>query len=301
MKGYFCMGQNPAGGGINAGLHRAGLRNLDWLVVADWFETETATFWKNDPTGPPPADIRTEVFFIPAAGSPEKDGTLTNTQRLLQWHHKAMDPPGDCRSDAWFVYNLGKRLKELYAGSTRPEDQPLLHLTWDYDFTANPRSSPTGRRAGSSASPTSSGSSARSTGTRSTRSTRPPASPARSAGFSEFKDDGSTACGCWIYSGVFPEHGRNRAAERKRSDNPIQPGLGFRLAAQPPGHVQPGLGRPRGAALVGAEEADLVGRGEGDAGSAPTSPTSSPTSPRATGRRRTRWAWMRSTATSRSS
>src|SRR4029079_14947790 len=78
------------------------------------------------------AEVKTEVFFIPAAAAPEKDGTLTNTQRLLQWHNKALDPPDDCRSDAWFVYQLGKRLKELYAGSTDPKDQSLLTLTWDY-------------------------------------------------------------------------------------------------------------------------------------------------------------------------
>ena len=72
-------------------------------------------------TAPPPADIKTEVFFIPAAAAPEKEGSLTNTQRLLQWHDKALDPLGDCRSDAWFLYNLGKRLKQLYAGSTDPQ------------------------------------------------------------------------------------------------------------------------------------------------------------------------------------
>ena len=118
VKGYFLAGQNPAGGGPNAGLHRAGLRNLEWLVVLDWFETESAVFWKNDPNGPPPSQIGTEVFFIPAAAAQEKEGSLTNTQRLIQWHRKAIDPSGDCRSDAWFFYNLGKRLKQLYAGST---------------------------------------------------------------------------------------------------------------------------------------------------------------------------------------
>src|SRR3989440_3433558 len=139
VKGYFLFGQNPGGGGPNAGLHRAGLRNLDWLVVLDWFETESAVFWKSDPTGPPPADVRTEVFFIPAAAAPEKEGSLTNTQRVLQWHGKAIDPLGDSRSDAWFIYNLGKRLKALYAGSADPRDQPLLELTWDYDFDERPR------------------------------------------------------------------------------------------------------------------------------------------------------------------
>ena len=126
LKGYFLFGQNPGGGGLNAGLHRAGLRNLEWLVVVDWFETESVTFWKNDPGAPPPSEIKTEVFVLPAAANPETDGTLTNTQRLLQWHCKAIDPPGDCRSDSWFVYNLGKRLRRLYAGSTDPKDQPLL-------------------------------------------------------------------------------------------------------------------------------------------------------------------------------
>src|SRR5438874_1414204 len=92
VKGYFLFGQNPGGGGPNAGLHRAGLRNLDWLVVLDWFETESAVFWKNDPNGPRPAEIKTEVFFIPAAASPEKEGSLTNTQRMPPWPDKAIDP-----------------------------------------------------------------------------------------------------------------------------------------------------------------------------------------------------------------
>src|SRR3984885_2701727 len=107
VKGYFLAGQNPAGGGPNAGLHRAGLRNLEWLVVLDWFETESATFWKSDRNAPPPSEIGTEVFFIPAAAAQEKEGSLTQTQRLIQWHKKAIDPSGDCRSDAWFFYNLG--------------------------------------------------------------------------------------------------------------------------------------------------------------------------------------------------
>ncbi len=78
------LGQNPAAGGPNAGLVRAGLRKLKWLVVADWFETDTATFWKNDPTGPPPEEIGTEVFFIPAA-------TVAGKGRLAH-QHPAPDP-----------------------------------------------------------------------------------------------------------------------------------------------------------------------------------------------------------------
>ncbi len=227
MTGYMVFGQNPAGGGMNAGLQRAGLRNLDWLVVADWFETETAVFWKDDPNAPPPKEIKTEVFFIPAAGSPEKEGTLTNTQRLLQWHNKAMDPPGDCRSDAWFVYQLGKKLKEQYAGSTDPRDLPLLNLTWEYDYTEEPKL-PDGTTSRIHGEPDVERILQEVNGYKVAETDPRTGRPALLPGFWELKADGSTACGCWIYSGVFPEPGRNRANERKRTPgNPVEPEWGF--------------------------------------------------------------------------
>ncbi len=232
VKGYFLFGQNPGGGGPNAGLHRAGLRQLDWLVVADWFEIESAVFWQSDPSGPPPSEIKTEVFFLPAAAAPEKEGSLTNTQRMLQWHEKALDPLGDCRTDAWFVYNLGRRLKELYAGSTDPRDQPLLRLTWNYDFAERPRL-PDGTLSRIEGEPDLemvlqeiNGYESASPAGRAGQGT-PLGSRRLLSGFAELKDDGSTACGCWIYSGVFPELGRNRARERNRTDNPLQPEWGF--------------------------------------------------------------------------
>jgi formate dehydrogenase major subunit len=226
IKGYFLFGQNPGGGGPNAGLHRAGLRNLDWLVVADWFEIESAVFWKSDPNAPPPDQIKTEVFFLPAAAAPEKEGSLTNTQRMLQWHDKAVDPLGDSRSDAWFLYNLGKRLKELYAGSTDPRDQALLHLTWDYDFEEQPRL-PDGTLSRIKGEPDLEKVLQEINGYKLDEVDPRTGRPHLLSGFSELKDDGSTACGCWIYTGVFPESGRNRARERKRTDNPLQPEWGF--------------------------------------------------------------------------
>jgi formate dehydrogenase major subunit len=226
VKGYFLTGQNPAGGGPNAGLHRAGLRNLDWLVVLDWFETESAVFWKNDPNAPPPSDIKTEVFFIPVAAAPEKEGSLTNTQRLLQWHNKAVDPSGDRRSDAWFLYNLGKRLKQLYADSTDSKDQPLLNLTWDYDFDEPPRL-PDGTLSRIEGEPDLEKVLMEMNGYRLDEADPHTGRPRLVSGFSELKDDGTTACGCWVYSGVFPEPGRNRANERKITDDPFQPDWGF--------------------------------------------------------------------------
>jgi formate dehydrogenase major subunit len=226
VQGYFVFGQNPAGGGPNAVLHRAGLRNLDWLVVADWFETETALFWKDDPTGPPASEVKTEVFFIPAAAAPEKDGSFTNTQRLLQWHDKALDPPGDCRSDSWFVYNLGKRLKKLYADSTDPRDDPIEHLTWDYDHDHPPRL-PDGSISHIEGEPDVEKVLQEVNGHNLKEIDPHTGKPRLLGGFSELKDDGSTACGCWIYSGVFPEPGRNRARDRRLTDNPVQPEWGF--------------------------------------------------------------------------
>jgi formate dehydrogenase major subunit len=226
VKGYFLFGQNPGGGGPNAGLHRAGLRNLDWLVVLDWFEIESAVFWKSDPTGPPPADIKTEVFLLPAAAAPEKEGSLTNTQRILQWHHKALDPLGDSRSDAWFIYKLGKRLKDLYAGSTDPKDQPLLNLTWDYDYDEPPRL-PDGTLSRIEGEPDLEKILQEINGYKVNEIDPATGEPKLVSGFAELKDDGSTACGCWIYSGVFPTPDRNRSKDRRHTDNPLQPEWGF--------------------------------------------------------------------------
>jgi len=220
VKGLFLFGQNPAGGAPNAGLHRAALKKLDWLVVRDWFEIESSCFWYKGPENPDPKTIKTEIFFLPAASSPEKEGSFTNTQRLIQWHDKAVDPPDDCRSDLWFVYHLGRRLKELYAGSRATRDQGLLSLTWDYE-REEPEVLPRGRPSRIKDEPDAEKVLKEINGYR-------VADRRQVSGFSELKEDGSTACGCWIYSGVFPEEGRNRARSRRRDpDKYTNPDWGF--------------------------------------------------------------------------
>jgi len=199
VAGYFVIGENPVVGTVDGALQRKGLRELDWLVVRDFAPTETAEFWRVAPEIDRgeirPEDIATEVFFFPAATHTEKDGTFTNTQRLLQWHHKAIEPPGDARSDLWFAYHLGRRLKQRYAGTTGERDLAIRALTWDYP-TEGAHEEPsadavlreingyevaTGRLVD---------------------------------GFTELTDDGSTACGCWIYSGCYRK-GVNQTARRK--------------------------------------------------------------------------------------
>jgi formate dehydrogenase major subunit len=223
VQGYYVFGQNPAAGAPNAGLHRAALRQLDWMVVADWFETETATFWKNDPKGPKPAEIKTEVFFIPAASILAKEGTFTNTQRLIQWHDKAVDPEGDTRSDLWFVWNLGRRLKEMYKGSTRPQDRAIQALTWDYAYDEHP-TLPDGTPSRIADEPDGEKVLQEINGYFvNEQAPERPGKPKLLSGFSDCKADGTTACGGWIYSGIFPTYDRNRARDRKTGSNPLQP------------------------------------------------------------------------------
>ncbi|MFL5662153.1 MAG: molybdopterin-dependent oxidoreductase, partial [Ktedonobacteraceae bacterium] len=225
VKGYLLFGQNPAAGSTHATMQRKALEQLDWMVVRDLYEVESAAFWYRKPGFGPetePVDsrkIKTEIFLLPAAASTEKEGSFTNTQRMLQWRDKAVDPPGDARSDLWFVYHLGKRLKELYADSKEGRDGGLQALTWDYDMEEPEE------------------------GSRITDEpdallvlkeingyyTRPPDQHGADGNqlqaytlrngphvpnFTVLKSDGSTACGAWIYSGVYPEPGKNRAASR---------------------------------------------------------------------------------------
>ena len=199
VRGYFVMGENPAVGSPHAALQRKGLAQLDWLVVRDFAPTETAEFWRTSPEIERgelrPEDIGTEVFFFPAAAHTEKEGSFTNTQRLVQWHNKAIEPPGDCRSELHFVHQLGVRLKRLYAASTEPRDALLRALTWDY---------PT---VGEGQEPSAEAILAEINGW--TVADRAPI-----AAYTALKDDGSTACGCWIYAGVRAE-GANQANRRK--------------------------------------------------------------------------------------
>jgi formate dehydrogenase major subunit len=220
VKGMICIGQNPATS-LNAGLERKGMRQLEWLVVKDNFLTETATFWSRAPEieagEVKPADIATEVFFFPSAQVAETEGSFTNTQRLLQWHFKAADPPGQCRSDPWFTHQLALRLKRLYADSDLPRDQGFKNLTWDFDPDAA-----VGRSDGQAVGEIP-GEPDVAKVLREINGYRTGDPSRHLAGFDELKDDGSTTCASWIYCGVFPAPDRNLAA-RKEPDPPGVPG-----------------------------------------------------------------------------
>ena len=201
VEGYFVVGQNPAVGSAHAKLQRLAMAKLKWLVVRDVNMIESATFWKDGPeiaTGElRTEDIDTEVFFLPAATHVEKAGSFTQTQRLLQWRHKAVDPPGDARPELDFYYRLGCLVRERLAGSQLERDRPLLDLVWDYELDEHGEVQPesvlaeingrhlTGPRAGEMLD-----------------------------GFTDMRADGSTDGGCWIYTGVYKD-GVNQAARRR--------------------------------------------------------------------------------------
>jgi formate dehydrogenase major subunit len=197
-KGYMLLGENPAVGSANAKMQRLGMANLDWLVVRDFSLIESATWWRDGPeieSGEmKTAAIATEVFFLPAAAHTEKAGSFTNTNRMLQWHYPAVEPAGDARSDLWFMYHLGRRIREKLAGSMDPMDAPVLSLTWDYP-TEGDHDEPVAEEV-------------------LTEINGSDSSGKLVSAYTELKDDGSTSCGCWIYAGVFAE-GVNQAARRK--------------------------------------------------------------------------------------
>jgi formate dehydrogenase major subunit len=221
MEGMFIMGQNPAVAAPNSRFLRTSLSKLKWLAVRDMVEIEAATFWRDSPEierGELKAEeIDTEVFFFPSAGHAENDGTFTNTQRLLQWRQKAIDPPGDCRSDDWFMNQLAVRLMAKAKQSTDPVDQPLRALDWWYPedkqgaaeteavlaeingWHTDPQPNGDGVVFGLN------------------REGQPHHGPQLN-GYPELKDDGSTSCGCWIYSGVLGPDKINKANARQSKD-----------------------------------------------------------------------------------
>src|SRR5579884_2596265 len=199
VKGYIIAGENPAVGHANGKAHRLGLAKLDWLVVRDVVEIESASFWYDSPEVESgelkPEEIATEIFFLPAATHTEKDGSFTNTQRLLQWHWQAVEPKEDCRSELWFYFHLGRLIKQKLEDSEEERDTLIKALRWEYPTHSAVR--------------------------------EPDAEAVLQeingweissgrflSGYPELKDDGSTVCGCWIYCGCFKD-GINQTARKK--------------------------------------------------------------------------------------
>jgi formate dehydrogenase-N alpha subunit len=208
IKGLMVWGQNPAVGGPNANVERGAMDNLDWLLVTDMWHTETANFWQRP--GANPADIKTEVFLLPARSSYEKEGSVTNSGRWSQWRYKCADGPGEAEDDLWMLDKIYKKLKELYETEGGPVAEAITGLDWDYgddhpDVRAvakeiNGYDLATGKLM---------------------------------ATFGALKDDGTTTSGNWLYCHSYVEPDLepdapipgNRASLRSLDDGPFYIGL----------------------------------------------------------------------------
>ncbi|MEY2494979.1 MAG: formate dehydrogenase major subunit [Verrucomicrobiota bacterium] len=231
MEGMFMMGQNPAVAAANSRFQRTSLSKLKWLVVREMVEIEAATFWRSDAPEIERGelkteDIETEVFLFPAAGHAEKEGAFTQTQRMLQWRQKAVDPPGDARSEGWFMHQLALRLIAKAKQSNDPLDEPLRALDWWYpeDELGEPQmESVLAEINGWSTNPQPGADGVVFGGV--DREGNPHHGP-QVDGFGKLKADGSTASGCWIYSGVLGPDKINKANSRN-SKNYLGHGWGF--------------------------------------------------------------------------
>ncbi len=191
IKGLFILGQNPAVGGSNARMAKKAMENLDWLVAADLWETETADFWRGPEADP--KKIKTEVFLLPAASSVEKMGSITNSGRWAQWRYKAVEPPGDARDDLYILSGVFTRLRALYKKQGGKFPDPILASAWDYGEHPDPDAIAkeingydltTGKLL---------------------------------VNFTKLTDDGTTSSGNWLYSGSYTEDG-NMMARRGKED-----------------------------------------------------------------------------------
>ncbi len=197
VKGAFVWAQNPAVGGPDAEMERKALEQLDWLVTVDMFETETAAFWKRP--GVDSSDIDTEVFMLPAATFYEKEGSLANSGRWIRWRRAAVDAPGEAKSDLWIADRIFKSIRSAYQqGGVAPE--PILNLNWDYD---NGGDGPDVELVAQEINGYNTG------------------DGNLLPNFTHLADDGSTACGNWIYSGFFNDAENPPTKSRVREEEGI--------------------------------------------------------------------------------
>ncbi len=215
FTGFFAWGMNPACSGAHSNKVRQALGKLDWMVNVNLFDNETGSFWRGP--GMDPTKIKTEVFMLPCASSIEKEGSLANSSRLMQWRYKALNPPGVAMPDGDIMSEIFFKVKELYEKKDGPYKEALTKLTWPYGkktldghFHYDPHMVAREINGFFLAD-------------------KKVENPTKKGDFKEFKkgdpvptfawlqDDGSTSSGCWVYCGSYADKG-NMAARRGTKD-----------------------------------------------------------------------------------
>ncbi len=241
-EALISFGMNPVGLGPNSKKMVAALSKLKWMVIVENVETESSIFWKAPPEYEPPApsQIGTEVYLLPAATFAEKDGTFTNSARWLQWKWKAVDPPGQAKSDQEILARLVLAVRELYKKEGGPGLEPIQNLSWSYTNSVSPDLAEVLKEMNGKAlsdiydetppkpnEPKGKGTE-KNGKVADKKVEKEPRKVLRTAGqqvdgFAQLRDDGSTMCGNWLHSGVFTEAGNN--AQRRATHDPT--GLGM--------------------------------------------------------------------------
>src|SRR5216683_3383610 len=208
-EGFITFGMNPVGIGPNSSKMINALSKLKWMVVGENYQIETATFWKapKEYGGPDPSQIQTEVFQLPCSGFAEKDGSFINSARWIQWKWKAIDPPGEAKTDQEILSRILLAVRELYKkeGGALPEQ--VLNVTWNYTNPVNPDLAEVLKEINGKAV----------TDIKDKDGKIIRAAGQQLDGFGQLQDDGSTMCGNWLHSGVYTEAGNN-AARRNNAD-----------------------------------------------------------------------------------
>jgi len=208
VKGFFAFGMNGVMIGPNANKNIDALKKADWVVVGEIYPDETSEFWKSPGITPDEMKkIQTTVYRLPCAGFAEKDGTFTNSARWLQWKNAALPIPPGCRSDQAVVSQIFLKTRELYQKEGGKFPNPILKLTWSYTNPNDPSLAEVlkeinGKTFADAEDPV--------TKVQLKAGQQVP-------GFAWLKDDGTTACGNWIYAGAYTEAG-NLTMRRDASD-----------------------------------------------------------------------------------
>ena len=209
MRGGFIFGVNPMNSFPNTNKMRAALDHLDWLVVAEIHNSETSDNWHRP--GADPATKKTEVFLLPSAHRVEKEGTISNSGRWLQWFDKAVEPAGEARCFGDIYVPLINTIRELYRKEGGVFPDPLLKLNWAEKFDA----SDWAKRIN--------GFFWKDTVVNGKTYKRGQLVPA----FGNLQADGSTSSLNWLYTGSWTEEEGNKSKRRDPSQTEMQARIGI--------------------------------------------------------------------------
>jgi formate dehydrogenase major subunit len=198
VKGMLAFGMNGVAIGPDTNKNIAALKKADFLVVGEIYPDETSEFWKAPGiTTDEMKSINTSVYRLPCAGFAEKDGSMTNSARWLQWKNAALPPPGDARLDQDIVAQIFLRVRALYQKDGGKFPDPIVHLSWPYVDPQHPSLSDIAKEVNGKAL----------ADLKDPVTAQEIKSGQQLPGFAWLKDDGTTASGNWLYCGSFTEAG----------------------------------------------------------------------------------------------